>query len=165
MTAPDTAPINVPTTGVPTAVPTTAPATAPPSVPLAAPFSSLERSSSFLSSSSIMMGHLCSRRRQSAQTHFRDFLPVFFLGVHSEQQLDSSEKARIIQPDFRALGIEPQQSEFWIVLAARKPRRDKSIPIPVDGGPVVVERQRAMHRREQSVVLGGECSDGVCAAN
>ena len=51
-----------------------------------------------------------------AQTHFGNFVFVLFLGVSSEQEFDAREKARIIEPDFRAFGIEPQQGEFRIFL-------------------------------------------------
>ena len=80
-----------------------------------------------------------------AQTHFGNFVFVLFLGVSSEQEFDAREKARIIEPDFRAFGIEPQQGEFRIFLAAGKPRRDKSIPKSVDVRSLTVETKIAMH--------------------
>ena len=80
-----------------------------------------------------------------AQAHFGNFVFVLFLRVSSEQEFDAREKTRIIEPDFRVLGIEPQQGELRIFLAAGKPRRDKSIPKSVDVRSLTVETKIAMH--------------------
>lgn len=96
-----------------------------------------------------------------AQTHFGNFVFVLFLGVSSEQEFDAREKARIIEPDFRALGIEPQQGEFRIFLATGKPRRDKSIPKSINVRSLIVETKIAMQGRKQRVIFGCECCDGA----
>src|SRR3569833_1026341 len=52
-----------------------------------------------------------------SQRHFGDVIPVFLLGIGAEQHLDAGGDAGAVEPDFRALGVEPQQRELGIVLA------------------------------------------------
>src|SRR5688500_8998045 len=98
---------------------------------------------------------------RAAQRHVGHLVLVILLRVASHQQLDAGEHAVFVEPDLRALGIEADQLQIGIVLAALEPGRDETIPQPLEGRAVVVQHQFAVQRGEQVMSLGNEVRDGA----
>jgi len=60
------------------------------------------------------------------------------LGIDAEQQLDSGDQARPVQPDFRALGVQAQQRQFGILFSALEPSGNEAIPQSVDIPAIII---------------------------
>src|SRR5512145_2458659 len=83
------------------------------------------------------------------QVHVSDLVPVLLLRVAAEQELDAGEQTVLVEPDLCTLGIEADELQSGIVLAALVPGCNEPVPEAVDGRPVVVEGQLTIERGEK----------------
>src|SRR5207253_1974804 len=79
-----------------------------------------------------------SRRAPRLKGDFRHLVLVILLRIAAEQGFQTSKAAILVEPDLRRSGIEPDQLQLGIVLAALIPSRRERAPQPVDGLPVVI---------------------------
>src|SRR5689334_2198466 len=100
-------------------------------------------------------------RSVPTERQVRDLVAVFTLRITAQHELHAREQVIFREPDVRVLGVEAQQLEFRIVLAALVPRRDEAIPEAIDDGAVVGERQLALYRGEHLVILRREAQRGT----
>src|SRR4051794_2685706 len=91
-----------------------------------------------------------------SEAHFGDLLAVIPLGIAAQENAYAGEQAVLVEPYLGVLGVEAQQQQLWICLAAFEPGSDVGIPQLVDDGGVVDSAQGAVHCCEQIVSLGRE---------